>query len=93
MWNDFKWYCKQVIVSLDQTLLNVLFSPIWNSLYYKRIAFKGPFGFCDETLSSVLGKVFEDTTFSRRFARFVDWLFFWQKDHTSRSIEKDEGLK
>jgi hypothetical protein len=91
MWQDFKWYIWQVIVSLDQTFLNVILSPVWNSLHFKRIAFKGPYGYADETLSSVLGKTWAGSTFARRFARFVNWLFFWQKDHTKESIESDEG--
>lgn len=92
MWHDLKWWFRNVFISLDQTLLNVILAPLWNSLYYKRIAFKGPFGYPDETLSSVLGKVWQDSTFSRRFAKWVNYIFFWQTDHTRQSIEKDEGI-
>lgn len=43
----------------------------------------------DETISSRIGKRKDGP--SRFFARVVDTLFFWQPEHTRKSIEPDEG--
>lgn len=43
----------------------------------------------DETISSRIGKRRDGN--ERFWARIVDRLFFWQSDHTRKSIEPDEG--
>lgn len=43
----------------------------------------------DETISSRIGKRRDSA--EKFWAPVVDKLFFWQKDHTSSSIESDEG--
>lgn len=43
----------------------------------------------DETISSRLGKRRDSA--ERFWAAAVDRLFFWQKNHTGRSVESDEG--
>ncbi len=46
------------------------------------------FGDPDETISSRLGKNYDNSILER----FVNWIFSWkQEDHCSESIEKDEG--
>lgn len=45
----------------------------------------------DETISSRVGKRRDGK--ERFWARVIDRLFFWQRDHTKKSIEKDEGDK
>lgn len=45
----------------------------------------------DETISSRLGKARHNSKVALFFARIVDALFFWQKNHTKSSIEVDEG--
>lgn len=46
-------------------------------------------GDADETISSRVGK--RRDAAERFWAAVVDKIFFWQKDHTKNSIEKDEG--
>lgn len=41
----------------------------------------------DETISSRLGKHHKNSV----FGKFVNLLFFWQKNHIAESIEADEG--
>ena len=43
----------------------------------------------DEYISSRVGKRRDDM--ERFFAPVIDKLFFWQKDHTRKSIQEDEG--
>jgi len=43
----------------------------------------------DEYISSRVGKRRDDL--ERFFAKIIDKLFFWQKDHTRESIQPDEG--
>lgn len=43
----------------------------------------------DETISSRLGKRRDGP--ERFWARVVDHIFFWQKNHTGKSVETDEG--
>lgn len=43
----------------------------------------------DETISSRLGKRRDGN--ERWWSRVVNFLFFWQRDHTTASIEQDEG--
>ena len=43
----------------------------------------------DETISSRIGK--RRDGLERFWARIVDRLFFWQRGHTEKSIEADEG--
>lgn len=47
------------------------------------------FGDPDETISSRIGKRRDGN--ERFWAGVVDRIFFWQKDHTKKSIEADEG--
>ena len=43
----------------------------------------------DETISSRVGK--RRDAAERFMAKVVNRIFFWQKDHTTESIEHDEG--
>jgi len=43
----------------------------------------------DETISSRVGKRRNGN--ERFWAKVIDKLFFWQKNHTANSIEADEG--
>ena len=43
----------------------------------------------DETISSRIGKRRDGP--ERFWAKMVDRIFFWQKDHTRKSVEADEG--
>ncbi len=83
-----KIYFFRLFIAVDQ-LLNVILGPLLNILL---AAPKGSFGYPDETLSSVLGKL--------RLAQEGNWLAVLlykllnklDPNHCEDSIERDEGL-
>jgi len=69
--------------------LNVYFGWYWN--WYYSVTY---FGFEDELVSSVLGKMIKQN-YDTGFRRGVDWFFLKilnQQDHCIKSIENDEGF-
>jgi len=80
-----KPYWKRMLISLDQTFLNVLPSPLLN--WWLEPAH--PFGLEDETLSSVMGKNLEFCSVCRVVCKVVSF-FFRQNTHCKDSIERDE---
>ena len=53
--------------------------------YYNVLMFGDP----DETISSRDGRRWHETP----WAKFINLLFWWQKDHTKNAIETDENYK
>jgi hypothetical protein len=47
----------------------------------------------DETMSSRLGRYKDENRVAKFFAKIVNTMFFWQKDHTTESIEPDYAYK
>ena len=47
-------------------------------------------GAADETLSSRLGRHRKTNKVAEFFARIVDFIFFWEKHHTIKSIEPED---
>ena len=62
-----------------QYILNLLiaFDQLINTIF---------FGNPDETISSRVGRKYPNSS----FARFINAIFFWQKNHVIESIEWDE---
>lgn len=85
--NDFFYDCA---VSIDQTA-NVLCKELFNdALIKENIGYK--FGNPDETISGVLGKNKERGTLTRT-GKILDWILEkLDKNHTIKSIEKDEVI-
>ena len=81
-----KTYLWNLIVSLDQTFLNVLLSPLWN----KFTPLKN-FGAPDETLSSAMGKNIEKGVCMpcHLVCKILSRL---ELKHCTKSIEDDEGV-
>lgn len=84
-----KTYTFNLLIAIDQ-FTNVLFGPLFN------LAFGVPkgasrFGYPDETISSVLGKLQanqQGNAAARLLMRLLHWL---DKNHCAKSVEADEG--
>ena len=82
-------YALRIAVWLDNGL-NVWLSPFWNHRYST-----DRFGYPDECVSSVLGKL-QRAGHDNNFRKVVDWVFlhcFKQENHCINNIEEDEGIR
>lgn len=70
---------------LKRYIINVLIAI--DQLFATVFLFQDP----DETISSFLGKHRANSKVVNFFARTVDFLFFWERNHTIKSVEWDEG--
>ena len=84
-----KTYFFRLFVAIDQ-LLNTLCGPLFNNLFGVSSV---PFGYPDETISSVLGKMKQKGE-GNAFSKVVIWfLNKVDNNHVEDSIERDEGNK
>lgn len=82
-------YLFRLLISLDQ-FFNALLGPILNRLFN---ASKSRFGYPDETISSVLGKM-QTRGEGNKAARVLSSLLNkLDKNHVEDSIEQDEGSR
>lgn len=80
-------YLWNILISLDQLILNVVLSPLWNWLLKPYFKFGNP----DETMSSVMGKNNQlDDNKCKGCIIICKMLSFLQISHCLKSIEKDE---
>lgn len=79
---------KQIAISKDQ-LGNVIGKYFWNNFFTKGQSYS--YGNPDETISSATGKNKQKGTLSKTGILFDRFLSLFQKNHSIRSIEKDEG--
>ena len=84
-----KTYFFRLLIAIDQ-FLNVLCVPLFNKLFG---ASSVAFGYPDETISSVLGKMKQKGE-GNALSRFVMWfLNKIDKNHVEDSVEEDEGSR
>ena len=76
-----------IFISLDQ-LANVVFKLPLSIIFRSNL-----FGAPDETISSVLGKIYSDCGRCRRLCRFLSVFDPRDGDHCVNSIEYDENIK
>jgi len=83
-----KSYLWNIFVSLDQ-FVNTVFGPLFNLAFNSK---ERRFGYPDETISSVVGKMQEKGEGNI----LVKWLYSGldniQSNHCEDNIEKDEGV-
>jgi len=78
-----------LLISLDQ-LMNATFWPLGNWAFKTDM-----FGWPDETMSSVLGKLrdINGSGTACRICRVLSWIDWTSDDHCKKSIEWDEGRR
>ena len=81
------WFFR-LSVSLDQ-LGNVLADDLFNKTLIKNLGFS-QFGNEDETISSVIGKNYQHQNLTKTGEILRRILYFFEKNHSVKSIEKDE---
>ena len=81
------WFFR-LAISLDQAG-NVLADDLFNKILIKKLGFND-FGNEDETISSVIGKNYQSNNLTKTGEMLRKMLYFFEKNHSIKSIEKDE---